>query len=92
MKIKKTDQYVAFSEVETIHVFDVNGKKVRVSHFVPDGQENDDVGNDVEVLENHTLTSEEYEALGLDLSEHLEMKEGEEKEVDEEINPDDIPF
>jgi hypothetical protein len=85
MKIKKIKEEVTFQEKNTEHVFEVNGKEIKVGSWFKDSNYGD-YDNEVTINEDDKklLTDEELEEFEEYMSENLDLK------VDEEWSTDEI--
>jgi hypothetical protein len=85
MKLKRLDTETVYLKRCSEVTFEVNGKKVRVETW----QEEDcemghyDAGEEVNESDLKALTELEVEQFGEELNEWLEMKDGEEKEIED---------
>ncbi len=82
MKIKKISEQINYREVTTEHFFEVNGKKVSVIEWSKQDNVNNDYEDNTEILEKDKLTDIELEAIGENMVENLELKDGEEWDTD----------
>lgn len=82
MKITKIEQVRTYYKECKLHVFSINGKKIRAYSYAIDDIEAEDYDADIEidVKDIDTLTEEEFEAIGENLSELADLK------VNENIN------
>jgi len=85
MKIKKVSEEVNYFEETRKHLFEVNGKKVEVITWVKQNNVESDYDNDETVDEDDAkaLSEVELEAVGENLTELLDLKEGEEYPIEE---------
>lgn len=79
MQIKKLSDEVIYSKITNEAIFEVNGKKVRVVSWNVQDPEMGVYEGDTDIDENDlkSLSNEEYEAIGENLTELLETEVGE---------------
>jgi hypothetical protein len=84
MKVKKISEEVAYKQITKQHTFEINGKPVRAY----ENQKMDNIFNDydsdleIDKTDKEKLTDLEYEAIGENLSELVELKDGETEEIE----------
>lgn len=87
MIIKKISEEVEYTEKTVKHVFEVNGKEVRVYEWNKQDniQSNYEGGNDIVPADLIKLSEVEEEALGEYMTENLELKVGEAWDPDKNV-------
>jgi len=83
LTIKKTGEEIIYSNITTIHTFDVNGKEVRVYNYDKQDMEQSQYECD-QSISAEGLTEEEIELFEEVLNDHLALKVGEQEVINNE--------
>lgn len=86
MIIKKIKEEVTFQEKATNHIFEVNGKEIKVGHWFKDSTYGDyDNETTIDEDDKKLLTETELEEFEEYMSENLDLKVDEEWDTEKEV-------
>lgn len=87
MEVKKISEEVTYKQITTQHTFEVNGKTVKTYAWTLYDASLEDYDDNFEIdkVDGEKLTDLEFEALGENLRELIELKDGESEQVLEEV-------
>lgn len=83
MKIKKISEEITYSQITKVHTFEVNGKEIRAIEHRKSDNIFDDYDSDLDIDEQdkELLTELEYELIGDNLAELIDLQDGESEEM-----------
>lgn len=83
MKIKKISEEITYKQITKVHTFEINGKKIRAIEYQKSDNIFDDYDSELDIDEQdkELLTELEYEIIGDNLAELIELKDGESEDL-----------
>lgn len=83
MIVKKISEEITYKQITKVHTFEVNGKEIRAIEYQKSDNIFDDYDSDLDIDEQdkELLTNLEYEAIGENLAELIELKDGESEDL-----------